>query len=261
MITRGRSISNHLSERLAVYGDDCLKIGAFSAASNVTGVRSNLAALARLLHMHDARFICDFAAGAPYMDMSLELDPADKDCCIDAIVYSSHKFVGGPGASGVLIADKALFTSDKPGVTGGGTVAYVTEDHHTYVKALERREEAGTPCILADIRAGAVMALKEAVGAKEIERREEEILASVSTRLSAHPNVEILGPNEGERLTVFSFNLRIQEAVAALWVCGGAAQRPCSAYKRGVVAPVLVLMPIICSISAQRTPGPTRMRS
>ncbi|WP_319529291.1 aminotransferase class V-fold PLP-dependent enzyme [uncultured Cohaesibacter sp.] len=201
---------DQLADRLAAHPDSAMKIGAFSAASNVTGVRSDLVAIARLLHDNGASFVCDFAAAAPYMGMTMTLDETVPGAHIDAIVYSAHKFVGGPGASGVLIADKALFSSAKPGVTGGGTVSYVTAEHHTYVKNLERREEAGTPGIIGDIRAGAVMALKEAVGSEEIERREGGIIKDALQRLSAEPNVDILGPLDKERIGVLSFNIRIQ---------------------------------------------------
>ncbi|KAB6716952.1 MULTISPECIES: aminotransferase class V-fold PLP-dependent enzyme [Roseobacteraceae] len=197
----------HLAERLKAHPEEVLKIGAFSAASNVTGVRSDLKAIATLLHRHGARFVCDFAAAAPYVDMSLTLDATDPDARIDAIFYSSHKFIGGPGASGVLVAEKALFTSTRPGVTGGGTVSYVTAGHHTYVRDIERREEAGTPGIVGDIRAGAVMALKEAVGSAEIERRERAMMREAFARLSTAPGLSLLGPLDTDRLGVLSFNI------------------------------------------------------
>ncbi|MFD0981957.1 aminotransferase class V-fold PLP-dependent enzyme [Tropicimonas aquimaris] len=199
----------HLADRLAAHPVAPIKIGAFSAASNVTGVRTDLRAVARLLHAHGARFVCDFAAAAPYLPMRLDLEEGDPTARIDAIVYSSHKFIGGPGASGVLVADKALFTLARPGVTGGGTVSYVTADRHCYVSDIERREEAGTPGIVGDIRAGAVMALKQAVGAEEIERRETALVRKVVDRLSAAPGVEILGPTESDRIGVLSFNIRV----------------------------------------------------
>lgn len=198
----------HLGERLSAHPEAGLKIGAFSAASNVTGLRTDLHAVAGLLRRHGARFICDFAAAAPYIDMRLQPDPADPGARIDAIVYSSHKFIGGPGASGVLIADKSLFTTGRPGVTGGGTVSYVTADHHRYVGDIERREEAGTPGIVGDIRAGAVMALKEAVGAQAIEGREHGLISRALTRLAQAPGVEVLGPLGADRIGVLSFNIK-----------------------------------------------------
>ncbi|WP_054537946.1 MULTISPECIES: aminotransferase class V-fold PLP-dependent enzyme [Actibacterium] len=205
--TAGQIDLAHLARRLNAHPEDCVKIGAFSAASNVTGVRTDLKAIANLLHLHGALFVCDFAAAAPYIEMRLSLDPADPMARIDALFYSSHKFVGGPGASGVLVADKALFTSTCPGITGGGTVSYVTADHHTYVRDIERREEAGTPGIIGDIRAGAVMALKEAIGSAEIEAREHALMTEAFSRLSNAPGIDILGPLDKERIGVLSFNI------------------------------------------------------
>lgn len=199
-----------LRARLASYGDECLKIGTFSAASNVTGLRSDLVALAKILHEFDARFICDFAAAAPYTDMTLSLDASDPTATIDALFFSGHKFVGGPGASGVLVADKALFTSEKPGVVGGGSVSYVTAHDQIYVSNLERREEAGTPDIIGDIRAGAVIALKQAIGSDEIEARENAITKQALSRLQAQPDIRVLGPTDQPRIGVISFNIEKQ---------------------------------------------------
>nr|WP_321443875.1 aminotransferase class V-fold PLP-dependent enzyme [uncultured Cohaesibacter sp.] len=206
----GRLDLDHLQSRLAAYDDKYTKIGAFSAASNVTGVRSDLASLAKILHGHGACFVCDFAAAAPYVEMTLALEDNDPQARIDALFFSGHKFIGGPGASGILVADKSLFKSTKPGVTGGGTVSYVTAQDQIYVSHLERREEAGTPNIVADIRAGAVMALKEAVGSQEIEAREEAIIQSVMARLAQDPNIHILGPVDQPRIGVLSFTIEQQ---------------------------------------------------
>ncbi|AVW93105.1 aminotransferase class V-fold PLP-dependent enzyme [Celeribacter baekdonensis] len=249
----------HLAERLKAHPEDTLKIGAFSAASNVTGVRSDLKAIATLLHQHGARFVCDFAAAAPYVEMSLTLDATDPDARIDAIFYSSHKFIGGPGASGVLVAEKALFTSDRPGVTGGGTVSYVTSDHHTYVRDIERREEAGTPGIVGDIRAGAVMALKEAVGSAEIERRERAMMSEAFVRLSAAPGLSLLGPLDADRLGVLSFNISCEGRMLHYGYVVALLNDLFGIQARGA-ALVLALMVTNCCISRKRPPPPMRPR-
>lgn len=199
---------DHLEERLKDYPEETFKIGAFSAASNVTGIRSKLYEIAKLLHQYNSIFVCDFAAAAPYIDMQLRITTQKGVEHIDAIIYSPHKFIGGPGASGVLIADKKLFTGAKPAVSGGGTVSYVTSNHHRYVTDLVRREEAGTPNIVGDIRAGAVMALKQAIGSQEIEHREQLITQKALKRLSDAPNIDILGPLDQPRIGVISFNIR-----------------------------------------------------
>ncbi|MBK5927968.1 aminotransferase class V-fold PLP-dependent enzyme [Rhodobaculum claviforme] len=186
-----------------------MMIGAFSAASNVTGVISDLSGLARLLHAHGARFVCDFAAAGPYVPMRLRESAPGAGDRIDAAFLSPHKFPGGPGASGVLVADRAMLAGACPTVPGGGTVAYVTEDAHRYVTDPERREEAGTPGIVENIRAAMVLQLKAEIGAEEIARRDATLTARLEAALRAVPGMELLGPAQAARLGIFSFNLRV----------------------------------------------------
>jgi len=127
---------------------------------------------------------------------------------IDAAFISSHKFVGGPGASGILVADRAMLDCAVPTVAGGGTVSYVTEDHQTYVKDPERREEAGTPGIVENIRAGMVMAIKNAIGAERVQQLEERLSRRLLDALAQEPAIELLGPPDQPRLGIFSFNIR-----------------------------------------------------
>ncbi len=197
-----------LGRELAATCAEVPKYGVFSAASNVTGVKSDVRALARLLHAHGALFFCDYAAGAPYIPISIgETAPGAGDH-IDALFLSPHKFIGGPGASGLLVCDKAIFDGIGPTATGGGTVSYVTAGDHCYVDSVERREEAGTPDIVGDIRAGLVLELKERVGAAEIERREADMVARAMRAWASDPNIEMLGPREAERIGVFALNIR-----------------------------------------------------
>ncbi len=186
-----------------------LMIGAFSAASNVTGVLTDLPALARLLHAHGAHFVCDFAAAGPYVPIRLAESAPGAGDRIDAAFLSPHKFPGGPGASGVLVADRGLLACDCPTVPGGGTVSYVTETAHRYVADPERREEAGTPGIVENIRAALVLDLKARIGPKTIARRDAAHAARLEAALRATEGVEILGPAEAARLGIFSFNIRV----------------------------------------------------
>ncbi|WP_346896583.1 aminotransferase class V-fold PLP-dependent enzyme [uncultured Roseibium sp.] len=197
-----------LERELKSTGADAPKIGVFSAASNVTGIKTDVRRLARLLHDHDALFCCDYAAGAPYMQIAMaETTPGSGDH-IDAVVLSPHKYIGGPGASGLLICDKAVFDGIMPTMTGGGTVSYVTADGHRYVSGIERREEAGTPNIVGDIKAGLALELQSRVGAREIERREASMAQQAMQAWSADPNIEILGSAHAERIGIFAFNIR-----------------------------------------------------
>ena len=187
------------------------RIGAFSAASNVTGIKTDLRALSSLLHRHDALFFCDFAAAGPYTPIDMgESAPSARDH-IDALFLSPHKFIGGPGASGLLVCERILLEGRPPSVSGGGTVSYVTGDRHTYVTDAERREEAGTPGILGDIRAGLVLELKSTIGAERIEALEQRMVERALRAWGEEDTLRILGPGGSDRLAIFSFNIQAGE--------------------------------------------------
>lgn len=196
-----------LQRALIAHAGARLKIGAFSAASNVTGVRTDLPALTRLLHAHGARSVIDFAAAAPYIPVHLAQSAPGAGDRIDAAFLSPHKFPGGPGASGILVADREMIAGPLPGVVGGGTVSYVTATAHTYVTDPERREEGGTPGIIENIRAGMVLQLKSDIGAEEIARREHDLAERLRAGLAPVPGLHLLGPADAPRLGIFSFNL------------------------------------------------------
>ena len=80
-----------------------MKIGSFSACSNVTGIITPYHEMAKMMHKHDGICFVDFAASAPYVD--IDMHPADPECRLDGIFFSPHKFLGGPGSSGVMIFD------------------------------------------------------------------------------------------------------------------------------------------------------------
>ena len=197
-----------LTSALLRFADRPLKIGSFSAASNVTGIVSDTHAITRLLHAHGALAFWDFAAAAPYVD--IEMNPRDGDpaAAKDAIFLSPHKFVGGPSTPGVLVIRRELVTNAVPDVPGGGTVAYVNPDDHVYLTDPEVREEGGTPAIVDSIRAGLVFQLKEAVGVETIRRFEDHYLRRALAVWLEEPTVEILGNLDAERLSILSFTLR-----------------------------------------------------
>ncbi|MEZ5766844.1 MAG: aminotransferase class V-fold PLP-dependent enzyme [Paracoccaceae bacterium] len=194
-----------LEAALVAHADRPLVIGSFSATSNVTGVCTNVAAVTALLKRHGALSFWDYAAGAPYLPM--DMNPAGGPA-IDAIFVSPHKFVGGPGASGVLAVKKAIVTRRSPTAPGGGTVAFVSPWAHDYVGNLHEREEAGTPNILADIRAALAFAVKDAVGHEEIAAREAALDARAMAAWADVPGLELLGLNAHHRLPTYSFLIR-----------------------------------------------------
>jgi selenocysteine lyase/cysteine desulfurase len=197
-----------LREQLEKYAERPLKIGSFSAASNVTGIVSDTAGIATLLHEHGALSLWDFAAAAPYVDISMRAEAGRPLSYKDAIFLSPHKFIGGPSTPGVLVARRQLFVNRVPDVPGGGTVAYVNDDDHRYLDDITHREEGGTPAIIESIRAGLVFQLKEAVGTDTIRAQEERHLRRAVEAWRDEPGIELLGNLDAERLSIVSFILR-----------------------------------------------------
>jgi selenocysteine lyase/cysteine desulfurase len=208
---QGRVDLGHLARELARHADRPVKIGSFSAASNVTGIITDVDRVAILLHRHGALALFDYAAAGPYLPIDMNPASAEPDGGLaykDAVFISPHKFAGGPGTPGVLVAKRPLLEHPVPAVPGGGTVRYVTPTAHAYHREPEVREEAGTPGIVESIRAGLVFALKEAVGCDEIRRREDVMVSRALRSWGASPRIEILGDTRPERLGIISFGLR-----------------------------------------------------
>jgi selenocysteine lyase/cysteine desulfurase len=196
-----------LERQLVAHRNRPLRIGSFSAASNVTGIISDTAGIASLLHEHGALSFWDVAAAAPYVDIDMYGGggaPAYKD----AIFLSPHKFIGGPSTPGVLVVRRELLANRVPDVPGGGTVAYVNSSEHRYLDDPAQREEGGTPAIVDSIRAGLVFQLKEAVGLDVIRSHEEEYLRRALAAWQEEPAIQVLGNVDAERLSIVSFVVR-----------------------------------------------------
>jgi selenocysteine lyase/cysteine desulfurase len=198
-----------LREQLEKYADRPLRIGSFSAASNVTGIVSDTAGISTLLHEHGALSFWDCAAAAPYIDIDMcSTDPARPAAYKDAIFLSPHKLIGGPSTPGVLVARRELFANRVPDVPGGGTVAYVNSDEHRYLDDPTHREEGGTPAIIEAVRAGLVFQLKQAVGTDTIRAQEDRHLARAVAGWREEPAIELLGNLDAQRLSIISFVVR-----------------------------------------------------
>lgn len=178
---------------------------AFSAASNVTGILTDVPAITRIAKAAGARIIWDYAGGGPYLPIRMTPAPGVE---IDAVVLSPHKFIGGPGASGVLVLRRDAVTAPGPTWPGGGTVRFVSPTAHDYSASLEAREEAGTPNVTGDIRAALAILVKEAIGTETMERRNSDLTRRAFAAWSAHDRIEILGLPGPERLPIFAFRLR-----------------------------------------------------
>ena len=183
-----------------------LRIGSFSAASNVTGMRTPVHEIASLLHRHDAIACFDYAASAPYVE--IDMNPGG-DAWLDAVFVSPHKFIGGPGSSGILVFNEKLYHRElPPSEAGGGTVDYVSTDDQDFVTDIEEREKAGTPGILQTLRAALAFEIKRALTPAVIEAREAVLLARAFSRWTPDEGIEILGnPDPSRRIGIVSFNV------------------------------------------------------
>nr|WP_306456089.1 aminotransferase class V-fold PLP-dependent enzyme [Palleronia marisminoris] len=180
-------------------------VGAFSAASNVTGVLADVDAVTRLLRRHGAISVWDYGCAAPYVDMNMKIG---TDAQKDAIVYSPHKFPGGPAASGIAVIRDEIVRRKTPTSPGGGTVSFVSPWNHVYSSKLSDREEGGTPNIVGDIRAALAMLVKEALGQDWLNRRHDHLRAMALAVWSRNPYIEILGMTGVKALPIFSFRVR-----------------------------------------------------
>jgi selenocysteine lyase/cysteine desulfurase len=187
------------------------KIGAFSAASNVTGIKTPVYKVARILHEHNALAFFDYAAIAPYTCIDVR---NGADCYFDGVYFSPHKFLGGPGSTGVLIIHKRIYHEELPPTRpSGGTVEYVSAHDQDYVRDIETREKPGTPGVLQILKAALTMELAERLDYSRIEKRENELIRRALNRFAECPDIEVLGNlDHGKRAAICSFNIRM---------CGG----------------------------------------
>ena len=195
-------------EKLLVqYNDRPIKIASVTACSNVTGIRTDYHKIAKIIHQYGGLCFVDFACSAPYVEINMH--PKDPESYLDAIFFSPHKFLGGPGTSGVLIFNKKLYKNIVPDNPGGGTVNYTNPwGNHDYIDDIETREDGGTPGFLQTIRIALSIQLKEKMGIENILKREHEINELIFEKLSKIPNLRILAGQHTDRLGIFSFFMK-----------------------------------------------------
>nr|WP_216665492.1 aminotransferase class V-fold PLP-dependent enzyme [Pseudoruegeria sp. HB172150] len=182
-----------------------LRIGAFSAASNVTGIITDPDSVTRLLRANGVLSVWDYAGAGPYLPIDMR---AGTDCEKDAVVVSPHKFVGGPGASGLLILRHGVARRTTPSQPGGGTVRFVSPETHDYSGDLATREEAGTPNVIGDIRAALAFLVKDAIGDTYMARRHAELNRRALSIWRSNPNLDLLGIDCENSLPIFSMRVR-----------------------------------------------------
>ncbi|MCF8229406.1 MAG: aminotransferase class V-fold PLP-dependent enzyme [Bacteroidales bacterium] len=195
-----------LRTQLEKYKYRKVKIGSFTACSNVTGIETPYHKMAAIMHEYGGMAFVDFAASAPYVDINMHpKNPIEK---LDAIFFSPHKFLGGPGSSGVLIFDSGLYNSHSPDLPGGGTVDWTNPwGEYKFIDNIEAREDGGTPGFLQAIRTALSIKLKEQIGTDRIEQREKELVRIAFQEFRKIPGLNILADKIEDRFGIFSFYL------------------------------------------------------
>ena len=195
-----------LERQIAKYKDRPLKIGSFSAASNVTGIETPYFELARIMHRYGGYCFVDFAAAAPYVQM--DMHPPDPQKQLDAVFFSPHKFLGGPGSCGVLIFNSSLYHNSAPDDSGGGTVNWTNRwGLYRYIDDIEAREDGGTPGFLQSIRAAMSIRLKEEMSCEKMREREAAMLKRIFDEFKDVPGLNILAADQQDRIGAVSFYL------------------------------------------------------
>ncbi len=195
---------DNLRREIVKYKDRPLLIGSFTACSNVTGYIPPYYELARIMHEHNGFCFIDFAASAPYVDINMH--PADRMEDLDAVFFSPHKFLGGPGSAGVLVFTRQLYRNETPDTPGGGTVKWTNRwGGYSYITDIEVKEDGGTPGFLQGIKAALAITLKEQMGIEKIRQRENQLVNLAFNELSQIKGLHILADNIADRLGVFSF--------------------------------------------------------
>lgn len=201
---KGQVDLDHFQQLLTKYKGRKTKYAAVTSCSNVTGLVTPYHKMAEMIHQEGGFIFVDFACSAPYLDINMH--PADDSRRLDAIYFSPHKFLGGPGSSGILIFCKSLYKNTVPDNPGGGTVDWTNPwGRHKYRDDIEMREDGGTPSFLQTMKAALCIKLKEEMGTNKMMEREEEQLSLLWEGLSAIPNLHLLAPNQPKRLGVLSF--------------------------------------------------------
>lgn len=194
----------HFESLLNQYKNRKRKIAAVTSCSNVTGIFTPYYEIAKIIHKHGGYCFVDFACSAPYIDINMH--PDDPDEALDAIYFSPHKFLGGPGSSGILVFHKKFYKLKVPDNPGGGTVEWTNPwGEHKYIDDIEIREDGGTPAFLQTMKVALCIKLKERMSSTKIKAREEEQMQLLWPIFDQIPNLHILAGTQRERLGVFSF--------------------------------------------------------
>ncbi|MBU2881558.1 aminotransferase class V-fold PLP-dependent enzyme [Psychrosphaera sp. B3R10] len=203
----GKPCIQDLKQQLEIYKQRTLKIGSFTACSNVTGIKTDYHLMAKIMHQHGGLCFVDFACSAPYVD--IDMHPSDPEQKLDAIFFSPHKFLGGPGSSGILVFDKALYGNKIPDQPGGGTVTWTNPwGQQGFYDDVEVREDGGTPGFLQTIKVALAIKLKDQMGTDKIHQREQQLTNILLNGLANIDGVGLLEGDIKDRLCIVSFYVK-----------------------------------------------------
>jgi len=195
---------NRLEDELKKYRNRKVKFGSFSACSNVTGIRPPFHEMAELMQKHNGYCFVDFAASAPYVD--IDMHPKNKNSYLDAVMFSPHKFLGGPGSSGVMVFNSELYHNYTPDQPGGGTVEWTNPwGEYKYIDDIEVREDGGTPGFIQAVRTALSIELKKQMNTANMEKREKQLVKIAFDELRKIDGLHILADNVENRLGIMSF--------------------------------------------------------
>jgi selenocysteine lyase/cysteine desulfurase len=195
---------NHLQDILKVNKNRKLIIGSFTACSNVTGIITPYHEMAELMHEYDRLCFVDFSASAAYVDINMH--PQNEKQSLDAIFFSPHKFLGGPGSSGVIVFNSQLYNNKVPDQVGGGTVLWTNPwGGQRYFDNVELREDGGTPGFLQGIKAALAILLKEEMNVNKMIEREHELKEKLLTQIESINGLTVLEASQRNRLGYVSF--------------------------------------------------------
>jgi selenocysteine lyase/cysteine desulfurase len=195
---------DHFQDLLLKYKNRKNKIAAVTSCSNVTGISTPYHQIAKIIHEFGGLCFVDFACSAPYID--IDMHPSGEGEFLDAIYFSPHKFLGGPGSSGILIFNRKLYHNEIPDNPGGGTVDWTNPwGEHKYIDDIEVREDGGTPAFLQTIKVALCIQLKNEMGTNNMMKREEELLEIIWKGFEDIPNLHVLAAEHKKRLGVISF--------------------------------------------------------
>jgi len=196
---------DYFATLLEKYKGSKVKIASITSCSNVTGISTPYRKIAKMIHQSGGWCFVDFACSAPYVDINMH--PIDPEERLDAISFSPHKFLGGPGTTGILVFSSDLYAPGQvPDQPGGGTVTWTNPwGEHSYYDDIQTREDGGTPPFLQTIKTALCIKLKEKMTTKAILQREHQMVERIFKELSQMSNIHILADNIKDRLGVISF--------------------------------------------------------